>query len=125
MRFSDRLRVEIHVDPDLLDAAVPHMGLQPIVENAIRHGIGRRATPGFIEIRAARVGDSFHVSVRDEGPGYHAAAAGGGLGLGVTKTRARLKQLYGDASELRTESAPGGGALVTMILPFHPIEDGG
>jgi hypothetical protein len=124
VRFSDRLRVEIHVDPDLLDAAVPHMGLQPIVENAIRHGIGRRATPGHIEIRAARVGDSLHVSVRDDGPGFRAAGAGGGLGLGVTNTRARLKQLYGDASELRTEGAPGGGALVTMILPFHPIEDG-
>jgi two-component system, LytTR family, sensor kinase len=125
VRFSDRLRVEIHVDPELLDAAVPHMGLQPIVENAIRHGIGQRATAGTIEIRAQRVGDALHVSVRDDGPGFGAAGAGGGLGLGLANTRARLKQLYGDVSDLRTESAPGGGALVTMIVPFHAIKDGG
>ena len=61
LRFSDRLRVDIEVDPELLDAAVPHMGLQPIVENAIRHGIGPRATPGVILIRAERLGESLHV----------------------------------------------------------------
>jgi two-component system, LytTR family, sensor kinase len=125
VRFSDRLRVAIHVDPDLLDAAVPHMGLQPIVENAIRHGIGRRATPGSIEIRAARQGDDLHVSVSDDGPGFGLAGAGGGLGLGLSNTRARLKQLYGDGSDLRTADAPGGGAVVTMILPFHAIGDNG
>jgi hypothetical protein len=123
VRFSDRLRVEIHVDPELLDAAVPHMGLQPVVENAIRHGVGQRATPGTIEIRAERVGAALHVTVRDDGPGFGAAGAGGGLGLGVANTRARLKQLYGDTSDLRTGSAPGGGALVTMILPFHVTFD--
>jgi signal transduction histidine kinase len=125
VRFSDRLRVAIHVDPELLDAAVPHMGLQPIVENAIRHGIGQRVTPGHIEIRAGRVGDALHVSVRDDGPGFGSAGAGGGLGLGVANTRARLKQLYGETSDLRTENAPDGGALVTMILPFHTIPEGG
>lgn len=122
LRFSDRLRVDIEVEPELLDAAVPHMGLQPIVENAIRHGIGQRATSGVIEIRAARVGDSLHLTVRDEGPGFGAAGAGGSK-LGLASTRARLKQLYGDASELRTGSGPAGGALVTMILPFHVVEE--
>src|SRR6187549_3728713 len=73
LRFSDRLRVDIDVDPELLDAAVPHMGLQPIVENAIHHGIGPRATPGSIAIRAQRVGDALHVSVRDDGPGFRAS----------------------------------------------------
>ena len=62
LRFSDRLRVDIDVDSDLLDAAVPHMGLQPIVENSIRHGVGQRATPGVIGIRAERIGDSLHVT---------------------------------------------------------------
>jgi two-component system, LytTR family, sensor kinase len=124
LRFSDRLRVDIDVDPELLDAAVPHMALQPIVENSIRHGVGQRATPGLIRIRAERVADALHVRVQDDGPGFAAAGAGGGLKLGLANTRARLKQLYGDASELRTESGEAGGALVTMILPFHFVGTG-
>ncbi len=121
VRFSDRLQVEISVDNELLDAAVPHMGLQPIVENAIRHGVGQRATPGLIEIRAARVGDALHVTVRDNGPGFRAAGAGGSR-LGLANTRARLAQLHGDAAELRTEDAPGGGALVTLVVPYRMID---
>ena len=123
LRFSDRLRVVFDVDPDLLDAAVPHMALQPLVENSIRHGVGQLARPGVIAIRAIRVGDALHVVVQDDGPGFDAQGAGGGLKLGLANTRARLKQLYGDASELRTETAPGGGALVTMVLPFHIVEE--
>jgi len=123
LRFSDRLRVDFDVDPDLLDAAVPHMALQPLVENSIRHGVGQFTAPGVIGIRATRVGDALHVAVKDDGPGFGAPGAGGGLGLGLANTRARLKQLYGDASELRTETAPGGGALVTMVLPFHFVEE--
>jgi two-component system LytT family sensor kinase len=123
LRFSDRLRVEFEVDPDLLDAAVPHMALQPLVENSIRHGVSQRSTPGVIEIRASRVGDSLHVVVRDDGPGFGARGAAGGLKLGLANTRARLNQLYGEASELRTETAPGGGALVTMVLPFRIVEE--
>jgi sensor histidine kinase YesM len=123
LRFSDRLRVEYDVDPELLDAAVPHMGLQPIVENAIRHGVGARATPGMIGIRAQRIGDQLRVIVRDDGPGFSAACSTGGRGLGLSNTRARLKQLYGADAELRTETAEAGGAVVTMLLPFHAIED--
>jgi len=119
LRFSDRLHVDIDVDAELLDAAVPHMALQPIVENSIRHGVGQRATAGVIGIRARRIGDALHVAVEDNGPGFAAQGASGGLNLGLANTRARLKQLYGDASELRTESGPAGGALVTMILPLH------
>jgi len=123
LRFSDRLRVEFDVDPELLDAAVPHMALQPLVENSIRHGVGQRSTPGVIGIRATRVGDALHVVVQDDGPGFGAQGAGGGLKLGLANTRARLNQLYGEASELRTETGPGGGALVTMVLPFHLVEE--
>jgi len=126
LRFSDRLRIDIDVETELLDAAVPHMGLQPIVENALCHGIGPRATPGAIVIRAQRIGDALHVTVRDDGPGFRVAGAvpeKHGMGLGLTNTRARLKQLYGDAAELRTENGPNGGAQVTMVLPFHLIED--
>jgi two-component system LytT family sensor kinase len=128
LRFSDRLRVDIEVDPELLDAAVPHMGLQPIVENAIAHGVGPRATPGAIVIRAQRVADALHVTVRDDGPGFRVQGTQSGserhgMGLGLANTRARLKQLYGTAAELRTENGQDGGAQVTMVLPFHFIED--
>ncbi|HTU66612.1 MAG TPA: histidine kinase [Steroidobacteraceae bacterium] len=121
VRFSDRLRVQFDVDPELLDAAVPHMGLQPVVENAIHHGVGQRASPGAIVISARRAGDSLHVTVRDDGPGFSTSgkSAAHGLGLGLANTRARLKQLYGDVAELRTGAAPAGGAEVTMIVPFH------
>jgi two-component system LytT family sensor kinase len=122
LRFSDRLRVDIDVEPDLLDAAVPHMALQPIVENAIRHGVGLRATPGIIEIRAARIGAALHVTVRDDGAGFTAPGAGG-LKLGLANTRARLKQLYGDEAALATANDPRGGAIVTMTLPFHLPEE--
>ncbi len=123
LRFSDRLRVDIEVDSETLDAAVPHMALQPIVENAIRHGVGQRATPGVIGIRAQRVGDSLQVVVQDDGPGFAAPGAAGGLKLGLANTRARLRHLYGEASELRTGSGAGGGAQVTMVLPFHLVEE--
>jgi two-component system, LytTR family, sensor kinase len=123
LRFSDRLRVEIDVDAEMLDAAVPHMGLQPIVENAIRHGVGPRASAGVIRIQTRRSGDFLHVIVRDDGPGFGAAKGAHGLGLGLSNTRARLQQLYGAGAELRTESAPEGGARVTMVLPYHLIEE--
>src|SRR5262245_57899069 len=117
LRFSDRLRVDFDVDPELLEAAVPHMGLQPIVENAIRHGVGARATAGMIAIRAYRHGENLHLSVSDDGPGFSGACASGGMGLGLANTRARLKQLYGENAELRTVSGAAGGANVTMVLP--------
>src|SRR3982750_4890381 len=90
LRFSDRLRVEFDVDAELLDAAVPHMALQPIVENAIRHGVGQRASPGVISIRASRMGDSLHVVGQDDGPGFGVRGAGGGLGLGLANPRGGL-----------------------------------
>jgi len=107
---------------------VPHMGLQPIVENAIRHGIGRRTTSGLIRIRASRVADSLHVEVQDDGPGF-ATPGAGGLGLGLANTRARLRQLYGEAGELRAGNVPrvnpgSGGAVVTLVLPYHLAEVG-
>lgn len=136
LRFSDRLRVTIAADPDILDAAVPHMGLQPIVENAVRHGIGRRAAASSIEIRATRAGESLHITVKDDGPGFPAMAKPDGHGIGLANTRARLKQLYGDAARLQIapsdrggDSGSGGGcdggcdggagATVTMILPYR------
>jgi two-component system, LytTR family, sensor kinase len=119
VRFSDRLRVDIDVEPELLDAAVPHMALQPLIENAIRHGVGRRSSPGVIALRAVRVGDALQVMVQDDGPGFAGHGDSGGMGLGLANTRARLKQLYGDAAELRTGDAERGGAVVTIVLPYR------
>jgi two-component system LytT family sensor kinase len=125
VRFQDRLRVEIAADPGVLEAAVPHMGLQPIVENAIRHGIGRSSAAGKIRIGATRVHQMLQVTVRDDGPGLRPSDEGAGRGIGLTNTRARLRQLYGEAAQLTVENVgPGengahGGAIATMVLPYR------
>src|ERR1035441_6912384 len=103
VRFRDRLRVEIAADPAVLDAAVPHMGLQPIVENAIRHGIGRKSSAGKVQIQASRVNQSVEVTVRDDGPGFPPAAPSRSPGIGLANTRARRHQLYGEAVRLAGE----------------------
>jgi two-component system, LytTR family, sensor kinase len=117
VRFQDRLKVAIDAAPAVLDAAFPHLGLQPIVENAVRHGIGRRAAAGRIEIRAARSGDLLEVEVRDDGPGL--TGGGGGGGIGLANTRARLRQLYGEAASLSLEDGPRGGAVARIAVPFR------
>jgi LytS/YehU family sensor histidine kinase len=119
MRFSDRLSVRIDADPELLDAAVPHMGLQPVVENAVRHGIGCRVGGGSIEVRASRVGDRLHIGVRDAGAGVRAGTAGG-RGLGLSNLRERLKQLQGAEAVLRIDCAET-GAAVELILPYRRL----
>jgi two-component system, LytTR family, sensor kinase len=117
VRFQDRMRVEIDVDPAALDAAVPHLGLQPIVENAVRHGIGRRSAAGRIEITAKRVDGALEIQVRDDGPGL--PPEGPGSGIGLANTRARLQQLYGDTAKLTLENGAEGGAVATLTLPYR------
>jgi len=119
LRFSDRLRVVIDIDPAVLDAAVPHMSLQPIVENAVRHGIGSSMAAGSIEIRAKLADDELLITVKNDGPGFANGHAKDGTGIGLANTRARLRQLYGDAAELRITPAQGSGTLVTMRLPYR------
>jgi len=118
VRFEDRLVAAITADPGTLDAAVPQMALQPIVENAIRHGLGRRSTAGKIEITAAVLDMNLTIKVEDDGPGFPAGSAGGG-GIGLANTRARLAQLYGDRGQLLTGNREHGGAVVTLIIPYH------
>jgi hypothetical protein len=119
MRFSDRLIVHIEADPDLLDAAVPQMGLQPIVENAVRHGIDCRVGGGSIDVRASRVGHRLHIAVRDSGAGVRTGSVTG-RGLGLSNLRARLNQLHGAEGELRIECADT-GAAVEMIVPYRRL----
>jgi signal transduction histidine kinase len=120
VRFQDRLTTSVEVEPAALDAFVPNLILQPIVENAIRHGIAQTRGPGRVEIYAKREHGSLRIRVRDNGPGLLAITRpDDGLreGLGLSNTRARLEQLYGAAHRFELENAPGGGLLVTLEIP--------
>jgi len=130
VRFQDRLRVEISADPAILDAALPQMVLQPVVENAIRHGVGKSASAGRIKISAVRSNDTLELRVQDDGPGFSAEASGNNptarpashsQRIGLTNTRARLKQLYGEQARLTTGNAQPHGATVTITLPYHAV----
>jgi two-component system LytT family sensor kinase len=149
IRFSDRLQIGKAIDPLTLQARVPSLLLQPIVENAVLHGIAARRGPGRIDIRAAREGDRLLLEVTDTGPGFvesgsgngsgNASASAGGNGssaigsgsgvddgagrdgVGLRNTRARLQHLYGDAQALSCRNLETGGAAVMIRIPFAPI----
>ena len=121
VRFHDRLTVNMKIEPDTLEAHVPNLILQPIVENAVRHGIVSRIAPGQIEISAKRSGSALQLQVRDNGPGLHCGEASSGRikeGLGLANTRARLEQLYRAAHRFEISDAPEGGLQVTLEVPF-------
>jgi two-component sensor histidine kinase len=116
-RFDDRLRVDIQVDPGAAAALVPNLILQPLVENAIRHGISRRLAGGRIEIAARRRGERLELSVSDDGPGFRQDRP---LkeGVGLNATRGRLERLYG--SEQTIEFADTGrGVRVRILMPYR------
>jgi two-component sensor histidine kinase len=117
-RFGDRLRVTFRVDPRAASAVVPTLLLQPLVENAIRHGVVPNGKVAEISIAAVREGERLHLEVRDNGPGLNGSASGGGLGL--ANTRARLQELYGPSHrfELTNAPPPGGGALAVIDIPY-------
>ena len=119
-RFQDRLTVTVDAEPQTLNARVPDLILQPIVENAIRHGVAPRASAGRIEIRAERLNGSLRLQVRDDGAGLSEEARGDGrAGLGIANTRARLAQLYGAEQNFEMHNAPGGGLSVQITIPFR------
>lgn len=124
-RFQDRLTVTIDVEPEALDIRVPNLLLQPLVENAIRHGIGSRPDAGLIEIRGRLIGPSeLSLEVRDNGPGLaDKDPATLRKGVGLTNTQARLKQLYGPNHRFEISNATAGGLLVKLIIPIH-TDDG-
>ena len=116
-RFPDRLTVSIDAPPEVRAALVPTFILQPIVENAIRHGIAPFSEPGTVRITASRDGDQLALQVADTGPGFGSARPGSGVGL--ANPRARLRQLYSGAASLATGNAGAGGAVVTARLPWR------
>jgi two-component sensor histidine kinase len=118
-RFDDRLRVETTVDPNALRQLIPNLVLQPLVENAIKHGVSAQPGSGRVEISARRENGMLVLRVRDDGPGLvDAPPRPGGSGVGLANTRERLQQLYGDDQRLELENAPEGGLEVTVGLPF-------
>ncbi len=118
VRFDDRLRVLVDIDPAALEARVPNFSLQPLVENAILHGIALRPEGGRLEITAGRKNGMLEIRLRDDGPGLSAEAPRR-EGIGVANTRARLAQLYGDSHRFEMSNVPEGGLLVTIALPYH------
>jgi signal transduction histidine kinase len=119
VRFSDRLSVRFDVDESLLDASVPEFLLQPLVENALRHGIAKRADGGLVEVAARRDGDSLLLTVADNGPGLDPTAPSDGNGLGLANIRERLTTLYGRRGSLVLSTREGGGAVATVRIPFR------
>lgn len=122
IRFKDRLSVQMNIEPQTLAARLPNLILQPIVENAIRHGIAPRTDAGRIEIAARRFNGSLQVQITDNGPGLAANSNNGRIlkeGVGLANTQARLQQLYGDESRLDLANNGKGGFSVTLEIPFN------
>jgi signal transduction histidine kinase len=116
-RFADRLVVATEVEPQTLSLIVPNLILQPIVENAIRHGIARQTAAGKITIRAFQKSDRFIVQVEDNGPGLGTNPNGTNSGIGLSNTRARLDQHYDDDYRLEIVNSESRGVIVTLEIP--------
>jgi hypothetical protein len=119
VRFADRLRVKIETTPDALEGLVPCFLLQPIVENAIRHGISRLEGDGLLETSVERIGDTLRLRVRDNGPGLTGSSSNPGHGIGMQNTRNRLSYFYPDAYEFAAIEPERGGYEVTIQIPYE------
>jgi two-component system LytT family sensor kinase len=119
-RFRDRLQVETAIDQGTVDTLVPNLILQPLVENAIRHGIGPRRAPGLIRISAWRDHDDVWMEIRDNGVGFaRSRGSAPREGVGLRNTRGRLQQLYNEDHAMVLEDAPGGGCIVKIRVPYR------
>jgi len=118
IRFGNRLVLEREVEDAALLAEVPTLVLQPLVENAVTHGVGASPGPGRVMIRARREQDWLHLEVADSGPGFRDPLGTAGSGLGLAITRARLSHLYGESYEFDCRNPPEGGALVVIRIPW-------
>jgi len=124
IRLGDRLTVVFDIASDTLDAQIPHLLLQPLVENAVRHGIARLTTRGEIRIAGRHDGPSLQVTIRDNGPGFDKLrTTGSTLGLGLRATQERLQTLYGTDHKFDVLTPPDGGVEVSVRIPFHQMSD--
>lgn len=117
LRFQDRLTIEMEIEPQTLDVMVPNLILQPIVENAVRHGVAKQTLPGVITIRALKKCDRLIMQVEDNGPGLETSHNGARPGIGLNNTRARLRQFYGDDFTFDIDNAAVSGVIVTLEIP--------
>ncbi len=121
-RFGDRIAFQEDIASDTLVAMVPSLVLQPLVENAIRHGLEPRVENGTVTIAARRGGDRLHLTVSDDGVGFSGkenSASDGPGGIGLTNTRDRLRALYGDAHDLTIAPGIAGGTVISITIPFR------
>jgi two-component system LytT family sensor kinase len=121
IRLGDRLVFESDIGPSLRHACVPHFILQPLVENALQHGIARRAGAGRVVVKGARRGDSLVLSILDDGPALDPGRQAMVDGIGLSNTRLRLERLYGEGQSLTMTPIPGGGMMVELVLPYREI----
>jgi two-component system, LytTR family, sensor kinase len=115
IRFGDRLWIEVEVPDGAGDALIPALMLQPLVENAVEHGVKRTLDGARVRVSAMRSGYRLRLEIADNGPG----PAGGGTGVGLANTRARLSELYGDAHRFELRALEGGGTAVVIDMPFR------
>jgi two-component system, LytTR family, sensor kinase len=120
IRFADRLTVRMHVPDDVMNALVPNLLLQPLVENAIRYGVGNSNAAGHVDVSARRHDGKLILQVRDDGPGLpdqpHVSGAGG---VGLANTQERLQQMYGPLHEFLLGNRATGGCEVTITIPLQ------
>jgi two-component sensor histidine kinase len=125
IRFRDRLTIDMRIDPGVRQALVPNLVLQPLVENAIRHGIGPRAAGGRVTIAATRRNGTLELRVEDDGVGPRAGGqSADGTGTGLANTRARLQHLYGPDHRFEAGSGTGGGFVVRLEIPLRIARGG-
>jgi signal transduction histidine kinase len=115
IRFGDRLSIEVVVPDGTGDALIPTLMLQPLVENAVEHGVNRTVNGARVRLKAEPIGDRLRLEIADNGPG----PAGGTEGVGLANTRSRLTGLYGDSYRLELRPKETGGTVVTIELPFR------
>jgi len=119
VRFEERLKVTIDVAPETLDASVPHLLLQPLVDNAIKHGISRMVSGGEIRISVTQDDADLHIEVRDNGPGFREAVHSSSGGVGLRNTRERLETIYGQDQSVEVLSLPQGGVAARVCIPLR------
>lgn len=124
LRFPDRLRFELDLPDDVLRAAVPDLLLQPLVENAVLHGIEQRLEGGTVRIVARRQGERLEIRIEDDGAGLREEAVGReGDGIGLGTTRDRLQALFGARATVGLVARSGGGTVATLVMPFREVAD--